>query len=39
MTGVRILSALRSPVAPRGGALSRLELHELAQAPLGLPVL
>ncbi|APX24399.1 MAG: acetyl-CoA C-acyltransferase [Rhodobacteraceae bacterium] len=34
MTGVRILSALRSPVAPRGGALSRLELHEL-----GAPVL
>jgi acetyl-CoA C-acetyltransferase len=34
MIGVRILSALRAPVAPRGGALSRLELHEL-----GAPVL
>ncbi|NDW31828.1 thiolase family protein [Salipiger sp. PrR007] len=30
MSGVRILAALRAPVAPRGGALSRLELHELA---------
>ncbi|NDV98787.1 thiolase family protein [Salipiger sp. PrR002] len=30
MSGARILSALRSPVAPRGGALSRLETHELA---------
>jgi len=26
----RIVSAKRSPVAPRGGALSRLEIHELA---------
>ncbi|SDH75049.1 thiolase family protein [Alloyangia pacifica] len=30
MSGVRILSALRSPVAPRGGALSRLEIPQLA---------
>ncbi|WP_226628796.1 thiolase family protein [Alloyangia pacifica] len=30
MSGVRIIAALRTPVAPRGGALSRLEVHELA---------
>ncbi|MCA0941864.1 acetyl-CoA C-acyltransferase [Salipiger pacificus] len=30
MSGVRVLAALRAPVAPRGGALSRLELPELA---------
>ncbi|WP_353476304.1 thiolase family protein (plasmid) [Salipiger sp. H15] len=34
MSGVRLLAALRSPVAPRGGALSRLELPAL-----GAPVL
>ncbi|WP_167648271.1 thiolase family protein [Mameliella alba] len=34
MSGVRIVSALRTPVAPRGGALSGLQLHEL-----GAPVL
>jgi acetyl-CoA C-acetyltransferase len=34
MSGVTILSAVRSPVAPRGGALARLEIHEL-----GAPVL
>ncbi|MEY8838880.1 thiolase family protein, partial [Cribrihabitans sp. XS_ASV171] len=30
MTRSVILAARRSPVAPRGGALSRLDLHELA---------
>ncbi|MBU2963527.1 acetyl-CoA C-acyltransferase [Citreicella sp. C3M06] len=30
MSGVRIVAALRTPVAPRGGALSRMLLHELA---------
>lgn len=30
MSGVRVIAALRTPVAPRGGALSRLELHDLA---------
>lgn len=30
MRRVQLLSALRSPVAPRGGALARLEMHELA---------
>lgn len=34
MSGVMVLSALRSPVAPRGGALARLEIHGL-----GAPVL
>lgn len=34
MSGVRMLAALRSPVAPRGGALARLELSHL-----GAPVL
>ncbi|MDP5306552.1 acetyl-CoA C-acyltransferase [Paracoccus spongiarum] len=33
MSGVRILGALRLPVAPRGGALSRHEIHQLG-APL-----
>lgn len=30
MTGVRIVAALRTPVAPRGGALARLTPHALA---------
>ncbi|SHJ48263.1 acetyl-CoA C-acetyltransferase [Palleronia salina] len=30
MTGVAILSACRSPVAPRGGALAGLQPHEIA---------
>ena len=30
MTGARIVAARRSPVAPRGGALARLEPHDLA---------
>ncbi|WP_146588711.1 thiolase family protein [Puniceibacterium confluentis] len=34
MSGVRILAAMRSPVAPRGGDLARFELHAL-----GAPVL
>ncbi len=34
MSGVQILSAIRSPVAPRGGALARFALHDL-----GAPVL
>ncbi|MBW4986048.1 thiolase family protein [Mameliella sp. CS4] len=34
MSGIRIVSALRSAVAPRGGALSRLQIHEV-----GAPVL
>ncbi|MZR13744.1 acetyl-CoA C-acyltransferase [Maritimibacter sp. DP07] len=29
MTGVRVIAALRTPVAPRGGALSRFELDDL----------
>ncbi|MDS9470073.1 thiolase family protein [Paracoccus sp. MBLB3053] len=34
MTGVKIVAALRSAVAPRGGALARLDLHELASPVL-----
>ena len=30
MTGARIVAARRSPVVPRGGALARLEPHDLA---------
>lgn len=29
MTGVRVVAALRTPVAPRGGGLSRLDLDDL----------
>ncbi|MBV7407795.1 thiolase family protein [Maritimibacter sp. DP1N21-5] len=35
MSGVQILAALRTPVAPRGGALSRLDLPELCAPVIG----